>query len=69
VRQVAGVKDEGGGFGRSLDLRDGCTQRRCDVGVRRFVESDVGVADLDEAERTVIVRRHRGAADGPVETL
>jgi hypothetical protein len=55
MRQIAGVKDERRRFGRSLDLRDRGAQSRRDIGVRRFVESDVAIADLDEVECTVRV--------------
>src|SRR5262245_147550 len=62
MRQVTRMKDKRRRLGRSLDFRDCGAQRRCDVGVRRLVESDMAVADLDEAERAVSVRHHRRAS-------
>ena len=50
VREIAGVQHERRRFGCRLDLRDRRAQRRGDVGVRRLVEADVAVADLDEAQ-------------------
>jgi len=60
MRQIAGMQNERRRFGFSLDLRDRGPQGRRDVGIRRLVESDVAVADLDEAERAISVRHHRG---------
>ena len=57
--QVAGVKNKGGGFGFSLDLRDRRAKGRRHIGVGRFVEPDVAVADLDEAQPAPPVRLHR----------
>ena len=49
MREIAGVQDERGRLGFGLDLRDRRAQRGGHVGVRRLVESDVAVADLDKA--------------------
>jgi hypothetical protein len=50
VREIAGVQHEGRRVGRGLDLRDGVAQRGRDVGVARFAESDMAVADLREMQ-------------------
>src|SRR4051812_12040326 len=62
MRQIAGVKDERRWLGRSFDLGDRRPQCRGDVSVRRLVESNVAVTDLDEAEDAGFVRRCSAAA-------
>jgi hypothetical protein len=61
MRQVPRVQDERRWIGRLLDLGDGRAQGGRDVGVRRFVEPDVTVADLDKPESPVFMRHHVGA--------
>src|SRR5947209_8619131 len=49
LRHVAGVDDEIGLVGQRLHLGDRLAKGRARVGVRRLVEPDVAVAQLDEA--------------------
>jgi len=65
VREIAGVQHERGEFRFRFDLSDRRAQRRRDVGIGRFVESDVGVADLDEAQRVATVCHRRNAGRLP----
>jgi hypothetical protein len=60
VGQVTGVEHERRRLGRGRDLGNRLAKRRRDVGVRRLVESDVTVADLDEPQRAGAMghRRH-----------
>jgi hypothetical protein len=50
VRDVARVEEERGALGKGIDLCDRMFERADDVFVRRFVEADVAVAELDECE-------------------
>ena len=52
------MQHERGRIWFSLDLLDGRTKRRGHVGIRRLVEADMTVADLNEAE-TAAAMRHR----------
>src|SRR6266850_168257 len=64
MREIAGVQDERRLFGSRLDLCDGGTQRGGDIGVRRLVEPDMAIADLDEAEAAHAPAVTQGAARG-----
>src|SRR5262245_8746364 len=59
MRQVAGVKDECRRFRISLDSRYRRAESSRDIGVRWFVEPNMSVADLNEAECATLVRHHR----------
>ena len=50
MRDVPGVDDEFGLLGQGVDFSDGSLQGCANVGVGRFVEAHVTVADLDEME-------------------
>src|SRR3982751_2382067 len=60
MRQVAGMDQQVRPAGERVDLCDGGWQCPHDVLVRLFREADVAVADLDEGERCVVVRRGCG---------
>ena len=51
LRHVAGVNDEIGLLTECLHLGDGFTEGRAGIGIRRLVEADMAVADLQERER------------------
>src|SRR6266699_1294786 len=48
MTQVTRVNDELGFVRQCVDFIDGCFQRSADIGVRRFVEAHMAVADLYE---------------------
>src|SRR5271170_3406920 len=50
MADVAGVQNESRRGGQGIDLVDRCLQGTYDVGVCRFVEAHVAVADLDEGK-------------------
>src|SRR5690348_13359046 len=50
VADVAGVHDEGRRLRQCVDVGDGAAQAADHVGIRRLVEADMGIADLDEGE-------------------
>src|SRR5579872_6028953 len=52
MTEVAGMDDELGLDRKSVDLVDGRLERAVDIGIRRFVESDMAVADLNEGQFT-----------------
>ena len=61
MREITGVQHERGLFWCRLDLRHRRPQRRGDISVRRFVEADMTVADLDESDPAA----HAGAVARP----
>ena len=50
MRDVAGVQEQGGALGQGVYFSDGSFERGGDVLIRRLVEADVAVAELDESE-------------------
>ena len=65
LRNIAGMQQEIRGRRRAVDAIDGDLECRGDVGIGFLAESDVGVADLDEAEIRALHLRHVHAARRP----
>ena len=66
VGQIAGVHHEIRAKPQGVHLVDGAAERAGDVGVRRPVETQVAVADLDEPQRVRVLRDGgRGAGGVP----
>jgi hypothetical protein len=53
MSEVAGVEHEGWGCGQSVDFCHRHLQGRDDIRIRRLVESDMAVADLDKTQLTL----------------
>jgi hypothetical protein len=64
LRNISGVQQEVRGGRRTVNPVDGDLKGRSDIGIGLFAESDVGVADLDEAEIRAFHFRHVHPACG-----
>ena len=52
MAEVAGVDDEIGRDRKRVDLVDGRLECAVHIGIRRFIEADMAVADLNEGQIT-----------------